>query len=346
LSVDALRYYMTTLYATVAGGFAAVRGADGDAPDATRGLAARRPDPVAVHPARPDRVVVGTADGALLRSTDGGETFATVGDLGADVDRVTAVATTPADPDEWWAGTEPSAVYRSTDGGATWSRRPGLTDLPSASTWSFPPRPETHHVRWIEVDPHDPAHLHVGVEAGALVSTTDRGATWRDRVPTSRRDVHSMATHPDAPGRVSVAAGDGYAESTDGGETWTYPQVGLDHRYCWSVAVDPGDPEVRLVSAARGASRAHRTGSAESSVYRKRGDDDWEPLSAPGLGGDGVTRAVLAAGDAPGELYAATNVGAFRTADAGDAWTRLDVPGDWFAGGTVRGLAVAPGPDE
>jgi photosystem II stability/assembly factor-like uncharacterized protein len=309
-----------------------------DDPATTRGLAGTHPECVAVHPDEPDLVLAGTFEDGLHRSTDGGGDWRPVDDAALADASVTAVAVNPGDPDEWWAGTEPSAVYRSTDAGATWERREGLTDLPSASGWSFPPRPDTHHVRWVEVDPHDPAHLYVGIEAGALVQTRDRGATWTDRVPSSRRDNHTLATHPDAPGRAYSAAGDGYAETTDGGETWAHPQSGLDHRYCWGLAVDPGDPDTVLVSAATGASRAHRLSSADAYLYRRRGDADWERLDDAGIPtGEGVTRAVLAGGRAPGELFAAHDRGLYRTTDAGDSFERFDLDAPER---TVRALAV------
>jgi photosystem II stability/assembly factor-like uncharacterized protein len=312
-----------------------------DDPTATRRLTGVDPECVTVHPDEPRRVLVGTVEDGLHRSVDGGDTFERVGEGPLASPFVTAVAVNPRDPDEWYAGTEPSAVYRSTDGGATWVRRPGLTDLPSASGWSFPPRPDTHHVRWIEVDPHDPARLYVAIEAGALVRSPDRGETWTDRVPSSRRDNHSLATHPDAPGRVYAAAGDGYAETTDGGETWTYPQTGLDHRYCWSLAVDPGAPDTRLVSAARGAYAAHRVATAESYVYRTGGvgDVEWERVEDGLPTGEGVTRPLLAAGG-PGEFYAASNRGLFRSGDAGDSFERVPADLAGVESGPVRGLAV------
>lgn len=282
---------------------------------------------VAAHPETPGRVHVGSFEEGLLRSVDGGETFARVD---AVPEQVMAVAVNPADPDELYVGTEPSAVYRSTDGGATWRERPGLTDLPSSSGWAFPPRPDTHHVRWVEVDPRDPAHLYVSIEAGALVQSHDGGATWEDRRPDARIDNHSLATHPDAPGRAWAAAGDGYAETTDGGKTWDHPQEGLGHRYCWSVAVDAADPGTVLVSSASGAYSAHRPGAAESYVYRKRNGAAWERCDEDLPAGEGFLRAVLAAGADAGEFYALANRGLYRTTDAGDSWDRQEIP--WAEG--------------
>jgi len=81
-----------------------------------------------------------------------------------------------------YAGTEPSAVFRSDTGGDSSVDLAGLRALPSADTWSFPPRPHTHHVRWIEADASVADRLFVAIEAGALVRTLDGGRTWLDRV--------------------------------------------------------------------------------------------------------------------------------------------------------------------
>lgn len=292
---------------------------------------------VAASPAAPDQVFVGTVESGLLRSTDGGHSWETVGTFD---DRVTAVTVSPHDPDVIWTGTEPSAVYRSTDGGNTWEQRPGLTALPSAERWSFPPRPHTHHVRWIAVDPGEPDCLYVAIEAGAFVRSTDAGATWEDHPAGARRDNHTLATHPDAPGRVYTAAGDGYAESTDRGSTWQEHQDGLDHRYVWGLAVDPGDPDTVVASAASGARAAHTPERAAAYVYRKA-DDSWEPAMDGLPDPTGTVRAVLAGGTTAGEFFALNNRGLYRSVDAGASWDDVAVPWqDVYREQAGRGLAV------
>jgi photosystem II stability/assembly factor-like uncharacterized protein len=314
---------MTRIYAALDDRVLVVRG---DAADwaATPALRGYDFECLAAAPAAPDRVFAGTVDAGLQYSTDGGERWRSVGRFD---DRVTAVTVSPHDPDVVWAGTEPSAVYRSTDGGRSFQQCPGLTDLPSADRWSYPPRPDSHHVRWIAVNPHDPAHLYVAIESGAFVRSVDGGETWDDHPRGGRRDVHVLATHPGAPCRVYAAAGDGYAESPDCGDTWEYPQEGLEHRYVWSVAVDPADPETVVVSAARGAYSAHRLDTAESYLYRRDADSEgWSRLMDGLPDPSGTVRAELATGD-DGEFFALTNRGVFHSTDAGRSWQPLPI--DW-----------------
>jgi hypothetical protein len=140
---------------------------------------------------------------------------------------------------------------------------------------------------------------------------------------------------------VYTAAGDGYAVSPDCGDTWQSPQEGLDHRYVWGLAVDPGDPETVVVSAASDADSAHRPGDAHAYVYRKSGPDDPWTVAMDGLPEPrGTVRAVLTAGD-DGEFYALTNRGLFCSGDGGQSWDELPIEWpDSYCDQVGRGLAV------
>lgn len=311
---------------------------------------------VAASADEPDRVFVGTFENGLFRSTDGGETFDRLetgfvrhdgnepedGRETVGHEAVMSLAISPHDSSVIYAGTEPSRVYRSDDGGDSWTELEGVDDLPSEPQWFFPPRPSTHHVRWLEVDPFDPDRLYVGIEAGAFVYSADGGETWHERPEGSRRDNHTLATHAETEGRIYTAAGDGYAESDDGGGSWSQPQAGLEHRYCWGLAVDPADPESVLVSSASGASTAHAAHRADAHLYRKRGETEWDRLDERGLPtGEGVVRTVLATTGEPGVVYGVSNRGLFSSRDFGDSWERVDLEwSDELEAQAPRGLVV------
>src|SRR4029077_17048590 len=197
-------------------------------------LAGLSPGCVAVDLSSPAQVYCGTGRAGLFRSRDSGRHWEPVG-RGIDHLMVTAVDVGHAEQADGfgvvYAGTEPSAVFRSDNGGDSWVDLAGLRALPSADTWSFPPRPQTHHVRWIEADVSVADRVFVAIEAGAPVPTFegggdgvvvgvagrtfDGGGIWRDRVRGGPYDTHTAMTHPFAPGRIYSAAGDGYYESTD-----------------------------------------------------------------------------------------------------------------------------------
>lgn len=291
----------------------------------------------------PARVYCGTLRDGLWRSDDVGRSWKRVASE-VPYSNVTAVAVSSRRQSACGAiyiGTQPSAVFRSVDDGASWHECPGLDALPSAATWSFPPRPETHHVRYIAIDPADARRLFVCIEAGALVRSLDSGNTWRDRTPGGPLDTHTLATHPLAPGRLYSAAGDGYFESYDSGGTWQRSENGLQHRYVWDVVVDPTDPDTTLISAAQSARQAHDMRFAESLVYRRHATEDWRPVKGlpPAAG---TTVAALAASQSQNAMfYAANNHGIHQSDNAGLQWEELQIPWpDTYRSQRVRALAV------
>jgi hypothetical protein len=124
---------------------------------------------VAVDPLQP-QFVYGAFGSVLYCSDDAGQSWR---QMREGIGKIQSVAVSRSERVNGrgivYAGTEPSAVFRSEDGGETWRECLGLTELPSAEEWSFPPRPETHHVRWIESDPHVEGRLFVAIEAGAFI---------------------------------------------------------------------------------------------------------------------------------------------------------------------------------
>jgi hypothetical protein len=301
---------------------------------------------LATDPLRPERVYCGTYRRGLWRSEDAGHTWLPIGDMPiistsarsiqySDI-TVLAVSTVErvGEHSVVYVGTEPSAMFRSEDGGASWQELASFRELPSFSTWSFPPKPDTHHVHWITPDPCVAKRIFVAVEAGALVQTRDGGATWEDRVDAGPYDTHTLVMHPQAPDRLYVAAGDGfvhsnrgYQESYDGGKTWLYPDEGLRHQYLIGVAVDAGNPEIIIVSAASTPQLAHHRSMGEATVYRKSQGQPWQEMTngLPEVKGS-MTAVITNSAAEAGTFYLLNNRGCYCSTTTGLSWEPLPLP--------------------
>jgi hypothetical protein len=284
---------------------------------------------LAVDPQRPQRVYCGTFDSGLWLSDDAGATWQPVAGV-LPYAAVMAVAVSPLEEaggaGVLWAGTEPSALFCSEDSGRTWQARPGLQELPSKPTWSFPPRPWTHHVRWIEPDANIADRIFVGIELGGVMRSLDDGQTWEDRKPGSQHDCHTLRSHRLAPGVLYEAAGGGFAESPDGGATWRGDDVGRRHHYLWGLAVDPANPATVIVSGSPGPGPAHNDQYAEAMLYRRINAGQWQPIHE-GLPSPKGTRAYVLTTNPtePGAFYAATRSDLYRSVDAGASWEKLPI---------------------
>ena len=344
---------MTTFYIAIDMALAVIR-QHGAGWDVDLRLEGHTPQCVAVDPEHHEQLYCGTFDHGLWMSTDADASWNHV-DEGIAHEKVMAVAVSAVDQESGsgvvYAGTEPSAIFRSEDHGRSWQELSALRQLPSAPTWSFPPRPRTSHIRWITPDPLLPGRVFAAIEAGALVRSRDRGQTWEDRRPDGPFDTHTLLMHRLVPNRLYSAAGDGFihpgngfVQSDDGGDTWQRPAIGLDYHYLWSVAADPADPNTLVISAAPGPQQAHNPRSAESALYRRVGTSQWQQVREGLPPSRGLLASVLAVNEAePGIFYAANNKGLFRSADAGFSWEAPPIP--WSAGtalGRAHALVVVP----
>src|SRR5712691_10429707 len=344
---------MTKLYIAIDEALAVVSRRNGEWMADLR-LVGSQPQCVAVDPLRPQQVYCGTFDQGLWGSNDAGDSWEHAGE-GITNKQVMAVAVSAmesaGDSGVVYAGTEPTALFRAEDCSVTWQELAALRQLPSAPTWSFPPRPYTSHIRWITPDPLVAGRLFAAIEAGALLRSLDGGQTWEDRKPSGPYDTHTLVMHRLAPNRLYSAAGDGFmnpgtgfVESEDGGQTWYRPDEGLGHHYLWDVAADAADPATLVISAAHGPKPAHNPQSAESVLYRRSGNGPWQRVQDGFPEPRGLLTAVLATHEAePCVFYAANNKGAFRSADAGSSWEALPIR--WPQGmriGRAHALAVGP----
>ena len=296
-------------------------------------LKGSHPQSIAFDLLNPSRAYCGTFDKGLWKTDNGGQTWSSIGKNEISTSSIMSVSVSPLEAgnngfNKVYVGTEPSALYISSDGGESWERMSGLNNLESSATWSFPPRPWTHHVRWIEPDVNNLNYVFVAIEAGALVQSRDGGRTWIDRVKQGPYDTHTLATHRKMPKRLYSSAGDGYFESFDYGESWNSQTEGLIHHYLHGLAVDSSDPQNVIVSASLGAWQAHNIENANSVLYKRSADGEtWKNVSKGLPESKGTIITILASNpNSAGEFYALNNHGIFISDDSGISWVALEIP--------------------
>ncbi|MFL6410234.1 MAG: hypothetical protein ACJ71K_03215 [Nitrososphaeraceae archaeon] len=140
------------------------------------------------------------------------------------------------------------------------------------------------------------------------------------------------------PGWLYSAAGDGYFESYDYGQTWKRSVAGLgEYDYLFSLAVDSGNPKTVIVSASQWPYKAYSIGDAESLIYRRTSsivedaddsnsnDKEWKLVSNGLPKPTGTLISVLAANPKiAGAFYAVNNSEIFYSTDSGISWKMPD----------------------
>lgn len=319
-------------------------------------LLEKQPTSLAFDPNNKQRIYCGTKENGLWKTENGGESWERIGrpspfsskiDMGDGItsSRITALAVDVEKKVDGnavvYVGTEPSMLYFSTDLGRSWKEFETMQHVPSKDSWAFPPRPNTHFVRWITPSYHNDKHLAISIEAGAVLNTYDRGNTFVDRPKNSPIDVHTLLAHPDAPERLYAANGDGasnveyaYAESHDAGVSWQYMSDGVEeHPYLYNMVIHPNDPDIRYVSASKNARSAHGT-NRYSTIYKKIEDEPWVELAEGLPREDAYIHHLSDDPNQPGAFYAMNNFGIYHLSNESIEWKKLDL--DWTKYGNQR----------
>ncbi len=196
------------------------------------------------HQRTPDqRLYTGPGSG-VYRSTDGGDTWARIGNgtfgPNSEIGRI-GLAVGP-DSVLYAMSSGTSGVYAgfyvSTDGGATFTPRahPLLAAQPVVYGWWF---------GRVWVDPFDADTIYV---AGLnMIRSTDGGADWGlVDSGTLHADQHAMAWDVDVPGRVYIGNDGGVYRSDDNGVEFTFASY-QPFSQLYGMDVDESDPD-RLVA--------------------------------------------------------------------------------------------------
>jgi photosystem II stability/assembly factor-like uncharacterized protein len=261
--------------------------------------------------------------------------------------RTRALDGVPDQPNVFYAGFDNGGVWRTTDYGSTW--HPIFDDQPTSSIGA------------IAVAPSDPNIIYVGSGAGiirpdlstgnGMYKSTDAGATWTHLGLRDSQMIADVVVDPTNPDRLFVGAlGHPYGpneergifRSTDGGSTFEKVLYHDEYTRGNDVLLDPSDPNTvyaTLWQQQEAFRESYEFAGSGERIYKSTdGGTTWRPLTE---GLPNVIEANLAAapsnprvvyamvaGTPRGEEDTSTTgvVGLYRSTDAGENWTAVNVP--------------------
>ncbi len=278
-----------------------------------------------VDPHEPGVVYAGTEKSGLLCSNDRGKTWQSAG---LSDRNVKAVRVSPVVPGTIYAGTKPAMMFVSRDHGRHWQELSSFRNIPSRRFWFSPAeKPHNAYIQDIALSPTDENVILAGIEAGAVVRSSDGGQTWDDHRKGALRDCHSITFHHSQGNWAYEGGGTGAgnAISQDGGVTWKQTRAEKGRTYGWACAADPLQPQISYFSVSPSPWKAHGSGDAQAYIFRTDADGNWVKL------GGGLPQplnympyALLTDPEAPGHLYAGLGNGdIWHSVDHGDNWQKL-----------------------
>jgi len=254
---------------------------------------------------------LGTANGWIYQSQDGGRKWARLALVGKRDDLVLDhILVDPSDPKHVVAGAWVVADLQHPDGGIFISRDGG-------ETWISQTDMRGQSVRALAIAPSDPKITVAGTLEGVFRSQ-DGGAHWLRISPQDNKEIHeveSIAIDPTDPDIIYAGTWHLPWKTTDGGTTWTSIKDGIiEDSDVFSILVDPKQTSVVYLSACSGIYKSVDGGTKFSGgvgINKSQGI----PSAA---------RRTRVLRQDPGHLdtvYAGTTEGLYRTDDAGKLWT-------------------------
>lgn len=163
-----------------------------------------------------EAIFVGNELGGLFRSTDGGETYAVIGDSLRANSTINAIAIDQKNPGVVYVATN-IGVHKSTDSGNSWVLVVRISSKSTASELAGGNR--------LIVNPYDSKVIYFAANIDGLYKSVDAGQTWQSiQSGLPDKPVSIAAGH----GRIYAAVFDyGIYRSNDGGLSWTIKNTNL-----------------------------------------------------------------------------------------------------------------------
>lgn len=260
---------------------------------------------LAGDPAQPQTVLLGTATGAVFRSSDAGRNWHFFSHIGDHEDWVvSSLSADPARPGRWYASlwswtARNGGVFASSDDGRTW--------LP---LWLG------HAVRALALAPSDPQIL-VAAALDGVFRSLDGGLHWSRISPAHDRElenVESVAIAPHNPREIYVGTWHLPWKTINGGHDWWQMRQGvIEDSDVFAIAVDRQDPKTLYLSACSGIYQSQDRGNQ----FRKIQGIPYSARRTP---------AIVQDPEDPATIYAGTTQGLWVTRDRGATWRRITSP--------------------
>jgi hypothetical protein len=100
-------------------------------------------------------------------------------------------------------------------------------------------------------------------------------------------------------------------------------EVVVTDAYLRSLSIDPGEPEVVVVSASSGPHTAYVAGRSDGRLYRRLTRERWERVRDGWPEPPSTIAPLLCAGEKAAEMWAADERGVHRSDDSGKRWHRI-----------------------
>jgi photosystem II stability/assembly factor-like uncharacterized protein len=266
---------------------------------------------VAFHPQDPDIFYLGTPDGGIWKTSDGGGTWAALGD-GLPYLPVSVVLIDPEHPDTlyislgdkggWWHWN--LGVYKSMDGGATWS--------PTGLDWALASENVVYNMI---MSPSDPQTIFIASNKG-IRRTQDGGTSWQTMLNGEFTDIHYR---PGDDSTLYAAKHDYWGvsqviRSTDGGQTWVQVSDFQESNNEITLSVTPLNPDWLGVRCSAGKSFYLSKNQGANLAYKSIMPEDAHFQLSP----------------SDSNVVYTSGVVVHRSEDQGETWTQIT---NWWNNG-------------
>lgn len=317
---------------------------------------------IRMRPDNPDIMYVTDAWAGVHKSSDGGRTWVPLNAgiearTGPSNDAIPVFCLTidPNNTNIVWIGLQNiTGIYRSTDGGQTWEKRingivedfgltirgvaiqPGNSNIVytageiSSEQWAGEPRPgrEFDRVQGVVYKSTNAGQSWQAIWRGdnlaryVLIDPTNVNILY---VSTGIFDREAANSDPD----TNTPGGVGILKSTNGGQTWTQINNGLQNLYIGSLFMHPQNSQILLAGAGNNAYPAGQ------GIYRTtNGGGQWQRF------GDRGIESVEFADNNPNVAYAGGAGIFYRSENGGQSWQSFTADGRWGPDGINPGFPI------